>query len=66
VPCLFLSGQAIQARAAGDVALGLIGKPYDPDEVVEAVAAVGEHLAGRRPGRVPRRLELFNGWAGTA
>jgi DNA-binding response OmpR family regulator len=66
VPCLFLSGQVIQARAAGDAALGLIGKPYDPDEVIEAVAAVGELLAGRRPGRVPRRLELFDGWSGTA
>jgi DNA-binding response OmpR family regulator len=59
VPCLFLSGQVIQARAASDIALGLIGKPYDPDEVVEAVAAVGELLAGRQPGRVPPRLELF-------
>ena len=62
VPCLFLSGQTVQARAAGDAALGLIGKPYDPDEVVEAVAAVGELLAGRRPVRLPPRLELFRGW----
>jgi len=66
VPCLFLSGQVIQARAASDMALGLIGKPYDPDEVVEAVAAVGELLAGRRPDQVPRRLELFGGWGGAA
>jgi DNA-binding response OmpR family regulator len=62
VPSLFLSGQATQARAAGDAALGLIGKPYDPGEVVAAVAAVGELLAGRRPGRLPPRLELFRGW----
>ncbi len=62
VPSLFLSGQTVQARAAGDAALGLIGKPYDPDEVVAAVAAVGELLAGRRPARLPPRLELFRGW----
>jgi DNA-binding response OmpR family regulator len=61
VPCLFLSAQAPQARAAGDAALGLVGKPYDPDDVVAAVAAVGEPLAGGRPARVPRRLELFGG-----
>ena len=59
VPCLFLSAQVTQARAAGDAALGLIGKPYDPDEVVEAVAFVGELLAGRQPSRMPKRLELF-------
>jgi DNA-binding response OmpR family regulator len=59
VPSLFLSGQTDQARAAGDVALGLIGKPYDPGEVIDAVAAVGELLAGRRPALVPPRLELF-------
>ena len=64
VPSLFLSGQTGQARAAGDVALGLIGKPYDPGEVVDAVAAVGELLAGRRPALMPRRLELLPGWWG--
>jgi DNA-binding response OmpR family regulator len=59
VPCLFMSGLVIEARAASDIALGLIGKPYDPDEVVEAVAFVGELLAGRQPSRMPKRLELF-------
>ena len=59
VPCLFTSGLVIEARAASDIALGLIGKPYDPDEVVEAVATVGELLAGRQPSRLPKRLELF-------
>jgi hypothetical protein len=37
----------------------VIGKPYNPDEVVEAVATVGELLAGRVPSHCPRRLELF-------
>lgn len=64
LPSLFLSGQTTQARAAGDAALGLIGKPYDPYEVVQAVAAVGDLLAGRPLGRVPPRLELFAGAGG--
>jgi two-component system, response regulator PdtaR len=59
VPSLFLSGQTEQVRAARDAALGMLGKPYDPDEVVEAVAAIGELLAGRWPEKRPRRLELF-------
>ena len=39
--------------------LGVLGKPYDPGEVIEAVATVGELLAGRSPERCPKRLELF-------
>jgi DNA-binding response OmpR family regulator len=59
VPSLFISGQTTQARAARDAALGVLGKPYDPGEVVEAVVAIGELLAGRWPERRPKRLELF-------
>lgn len=62
VPALFLSGQTRQARAAADAALGLIGKPYEPGEVVAAVTGLSELLAGRRPGRLPPRLELFGPW----
>jgi two-component system, response regulator PdtaR len=59
VPSLFVSGQTTQARAARDAALGVLGKPYDPDDVVQAVAAASDLLAGRWPTRCPRRLELF-------
>jgi DNA-binding response OmpR family regulator len=59
VPSLFISGQTAEARAARDAALGVLGKPYDPGEVIEAVATVGELLAGRWPERCPKRLELF-------
>jgi two-component system, response regulator PdtaR len=59
VPSLFVSGQTTQARAARDTALGVLGKPYDPDDVVQAVAAASDLLAGRRPTQCPRRLELF-------
>jgi hypothetical protein len=39
--------------------LGVLGKPHDPGEVIEAVVAIGELLAGRWPERRPKRLELF-------
>ena len=42
-----------------DAALGVLGKPYDPDDVVQAIAAASDLLAGRRPTRCPRRLSLF-------
>jgi DNA-binding response OmpR family regulator len=58
-PSLFLSGQTLQARAARDAAWGLVRKPYDPAVVVRAVAGVGEIMLGRRPGCLPRELELF-------
>jgi putative thioredoxin len=57
----FQLARMLYAAGDADTALGLLGKPYDPDEVVEAVAAVGELLAGRRLGRLPPRLELFGG-----
>ena len=58
-PCLFLSGQVAQARAARDAAWGLVRKPYDPAGVLRAVEAVGELAHGRRPAALPRGLELF-------
>jgi DNA-binding response OmpR family regulator len=66
VPSLFLSGQTAQARAASDCAVGLLGKPYEPEEVVAAVAAVSELLTGRWPVQKPARLELFRDRGDTA
>lgn len=54
IPCLFLSGQVNEARAARDAALGMVGKPFSPSEVVEI-------LKGRQPSRLPGRFELFDG-----
>jgi hypothetical protein len=66
VPSLFLSGQTAQARAASDCAIGLLGKPYEPQEVVAAVAAVSELLTGRWPVQKPAWLELFRDRGDTA
>jgi two-component system, response regulator PdtaR len=61
VPALFVSGQAPDALAARDAALGLVRKPYAPEDVARAVEAVAELLRGRRPARLPPGLELFGG-----
>ena len=61
VPSLFVSGQAPDALAARDAALGLVRKPYAPEDVARAVEAVAELLRGRKPARLPPGLELFGG-----
>jgi two-component system, response regulator PdtaR len=61
VPSLFVSGQAPDALANRDAALGLVRKPYAPEDVARAVEAVAELLRGRRPARLPPGLELFGG-----
>ena len=61
VPSLFVSGQAPDALAAKDAALGLVRKPYAPEDVARAVEAVAELLRGRKPARLPPGLELFGG-----
>ena len=59
VPSLFVSGQASDALANRDAALGLVRKPYAPEDVARAVEVVGELLRGRKPERLPPGLELF-------
>ena len=61
VPSLFVSGQAPDALANRDAALGLVRKPYAPEDVAQAVSVVGELLRGSRPERLPPGLELFGG-----
>ena len=59
VPSLFVSGQAPEALEARDAALGLVRKPYAPEDVARAVEVVAGLLRGERPGRLPPGLELF-------
>lgn len=56
---LFTSGQTATARANRDAACGLITKPYDPQTVLLSMEAVQALADGRRPERLPLRLELF-------
>ena len=61
VPSIFVSGQRHEAFAAREVAIGYIGKPYDPDTVLKAVEVARLVKQGRLPPRemIPQRLELF-------
>lgn len=61
VPVLFVSGQRADALAHRDVALGYLGKPYDPNVVLASLRVV-RHLLEKRPPpepRTPQGLELF-------
>ncbi len=56
---VFLTAQPEQARAARDIALGVITKPYDLHTPVRAVEIATDARAGRLLTRVPAELELF-------
>lgn len=61
--CIFLTAQVERARQAREVAIGVMGKPYDPPELLQAVRAVRAVAAiqkGELPDRMPHRLELFH------
>ena len=59
IPSLFLSGSAEQARAAQDVAIGYIPKPYLTATVLAAIPVIEAILAGHQPTELPPALELF-------
>jgi DNA-binding response OmpR family regulator len=56
---LFASSRACEARQGSDAALGLLNKPYSPDDLVLAVAAADTIMAGGRPVHVPQGMEVF-------
>jgi two-component system, response regulator PdtaR len=61
VPSLFMTGRPWAARAAADAALGVIAKPYNPEDIDESVAIVESMLKGGAAptSSLPPSLELF-------
>src|SRR6476620_4601914 len=57
--CIFLTAQLDRARAAKDVAVGVITKPYDPNALLQTVEVAADIRTGLIPTMVPRHLELF-------
>lgn len=57
--CIFLTAQPERARAAKDVAVGVVTKPYDPHSLLRAVEIAADIRIGLIPTMVPRHLELF-------
>jgi DNA-binding response OmpR family regulator len=58
--CIFLTAQVDQARCAKDVAVGVIGKPYDPPALLRAVKIVAAIRKGETLATPPGHLELFH------
>src|SRR6185295_13072476 len=56
IPSIFVTGQPRLARAHRALALGLIGKPYLPSQVVSALS----WIAAARSGQPPSGFELFD------
>ena len=60
IPVLLISGQVSRANSAKTVAIGSMPKPYDPEEMVLAVAYLLARLNGDDTLQKPRQLEVFD------
>ena len=60
IPVLLISGQVSRANSAKTVAIGSMPKPYDPDEMVLAVAYLLARLNGDDTLPKPHQLEVFD------
>ena len=62
VPSLFMTGRPAAARAAADAAIGVITKPYDPDDIVRFLTVAETLILRGSPpvSQLPPSLELFS------
>jgi len=61
VPAVFVTAQAAAASEHADLAVGYIGKPYDPADIPRSVDAIMSALRGRVvPRPLPRSLRVFS------
>lgn len=61
IATLFISGRGSVARQHSDLALGFIGKPFNPADIPRSVAAIGALMRGQEPSRsTPMALRLFD------
>jgi two-component system, response regulator PdtaR len=56
VPVLFVTGHP--PENAHELAIGCLHKPYSERQLRQALEAVDQHLAGKKP-KLPRGLELY-------
>jgi two-component system, response regulator PdtaR len=59
-PCIFVSGEASQARQYRHLAIGYISKPYRPATIIESVGIAQDLQEGRIPQHIPDGLELYH------
>ena len=62
VPTVFVSAQHPSAFQNSDLALGFIGKPYNPADLPPSIEVISEILNGKQPApsSLPRALQLFH------
>ena len=60
IPVLLISGQVSRASSAKTVAIGSMPKPYEPEEMVLAVAYLLARLNGDDTLPKPHQLEVFD------
>ena len=60
IPVLLISGQVSRANSAKTVAIGSMPKPYDPEEMLLAVAYLLARLNGDDTLQKPHQLEVFD------
>lgn len=59
VPSLYITGQAAVARAGKDAALGLLPKPFTPEQLLEAVAEALKYAATGKVPQTPKAAVWF-------
>jgi DNA-binding response OmpR family regulator len=60
IPVLLISGQVSRASSAKTVAIGSMPKPYDPEEMLLAVAYLLARLNGDNTLPKPHQLEVLD------
>ena len=57
IPVLFVTGQS--AEEAKGLALGCLAKPYSERVLLGALAAIDDHLQGRKLKKLPQQMTLY-------
>lgn len=62
IPSVFVTGQSAIALDHADIAVGMIGKPYNPADIVRSIAVIDAVIHGDHPPPppIPTSLQLFH------
>jgi DNA-binding response OmpR family regulator len=60
IAVLFATASYPEDTGEMGIALGVLSKPFQPRDLVRSIAVCEKILGGRKPGRLPPGLQLFN------